>query len=58
MLLPNPLKYSVSFDQKKLTPYGRKIVNSILEKMRVSHNLTNSGYLEEINKTFSWEHNI
>jgi monofunctional glycosyltransferase len=41
MLLPSPRRYSISFRQEELTPYGRKTVDSILHKM------VKAGYLEE-----------
>jgi monofunctional glycosyltransferase len=58
MLLPNPLRYSVSYDKKKLTPYGRKIINSILEKMRFTNKLSLRNYRQELRGTFSWEKDI
>lgn len=58
MLLPNPLRYSVSYDKKKLTPYGRKIINSILEKMRFTKKLSVRNYKQELTGTFSWEKDI
>jgi monofunctional biosynthetic peptidoglycan transglycosylase len=33
MLLPSPTRYGQSFRKHELTPYSRKIVNSVLEKM-------------------------
>jgi len=33
MLLPSPKKYSVSFRARKLTPYARKTMSSIMNKM-------------------------
>jgi monofunctional biosynthetic peptidoglycan transglycosylase len=58
MLLPNPLRYSVSYDKKNLTPYGRKIINSILKKMRFTNKLSVRGYKQELNGVFSWEKDI
>ena len=40
MLLPSPKKYSISYRQHALTPYARKIVHSILNKMVQAHYLT------------------
>jgi monofunctional biosynthetic peptidoglycan transglycosylase len=33
MLLPSPKRYSISFRQKQLTPYARRIIRNILNKM-------------------------
>ena len=41
MLLPSPKRYSSSFRQKKLTPYARKIIHSILNKLEGARVLTN-----------------
>jgi monofunctional biosynthetic peptidoglycan transglycosylase len=41
MLLPNPKKYSQSFQNKELTPYAQRTINRILEKME------KGGYLSE-----------
>jgi len=48
MLLPSPKRYSVSFKKRVLTPYARKIIHSILNKMVMAH------YLSEEEKTAEW----
>ena len=42
MLLPSPKRYATSFRQGELTPYARKIIRSILNKMVIAHYLTPS----------------
>lgn len=55
MLLPNPRHYSVSYRQKKLTPYARETVDSILEKMRQAHYLTDEEAATLTAKPLSFE---
>jgi monofunctional glycosyltransferase len=55
MLLPSPLKYAVSFRNKKLTHFGKKMVNTILLKMRISRNITVEEYQNNIQRKFHWE---
>ncbi|NDG83425.1 MAG: hypothetical protein EBX52_00115 [Proteobacteria bacterium] len=40
MLLPSPKRYSVSFKKGELTPYARRIIRSILNKMVMARYLT------------------
>jgi monofunctional biosynthetic peptidoglycan transglycosylase len=40
MLLPSPKKYAISYRHGELTPYARKIIRSILNKMVMAHYLT------------------
>ena len=42
MLLPSPKRYASSYRQGELTPYARKIIHSILNKMVIAHYLTPS----------------
>jgi monofunctional glycosyltransferase len=55
MLLPSPIRYGKSFTEKKLTPYAKKTIESILGRM------ANEGYLsaeeleEQLPVEFSFE---
>jgi membrane peptidoglycan carboxypeptidase len=40
MLLPSPKKYAISYRHAELTPYARKIIRSILNKMVMGHFIT------------------
>ena len=40
MLLPSPKKYAISFRKGELTPYARRIIHSILNKMVMAHYLS------------------
>jgi monofunctional biosynthetic peptidoglycan transglycosylase len=40
MLLPSPKKYAISYRHGELTPYARKIIRSILNKMVMAHYLS------------------
>jgi monofunctional biosynthetic peptidoglycan transglycosylase len=48
MLLPSPKRYSVSFRQKQLTPYARRIIRNILNKM------VKGGYLTPEQRDQEW----
>lgn len=55
MLLPSPVKYSISFREKKLTEFANGQVNSILIKMRQAGILTREEQQAEAAKKFYWE---
>jgi monofunctional biosynthetic peptidoglycan transglycosylase len=55
MLLPSPKRYSQSYRSKELTPYARRIVRSILEKMVRANYLTTEEKVAEMTTPFSWE---
>lgn len=55
MLLPNPKKYSLSFRGKQLTPYAKKIIESILHKLSVTKYITHEEKIEAQKMPFSWE---
>lgn len=55
MLLPSPKKYAVSFRQHRMTPYARRIVRSILNKMVQAGYLTPEERDEEWKKPLSFE---
>ena len=57
MLLPSPKKYSISFRKKALTPYARKIVHTLLNKLVAANVLTPEQRDEEWKKPFSFETN-
>ncbi len=44
MLLPSPLKNNESFRLKELTPFGEKMVENILWKLKVDHELSQEDY--------------
>lgn len=55
-LLPNPKKYSQSFQKKKLTPFAGKTLRTILHKMLLGHKITEEEYAEAIARVpqFPW----
>ncbi len=55
MLLPSPIRYAQSFEDKKLTPFAQKIIKSILKKMVKAKFLSENDrkYFEQI--SFDWE---
>lgn len=48
MLLPSPKRYSVSYRNRELTPYARKIIRNILNKM------VKGGYLTPDQRDLEW----
>jgi len=40
MLLPSPKRYSISYKKGELTPYARRIIRSVLNKMVMAHYLS------------------
>ncbi|MDD4975556.1 MAG: transglycosylase domain-containing protein [Bacteriovorax sp.] len=57
MLLPSPVKYSKSFKNKSLTPFARRMIDSILLKMRQAGYISEEEYITQLNGRFSWEKN-
>lgn len=57
MLLPSPIKYSVSFKEKKLTEFASEQIDSILVKLRQAKILTEEQRQSELKKRFFWEMN-
>jgi len=55
MLLPSPIKYSISFKKKELTPFAKSIVNSILIKMRQAQVYDKDEWLRNSEQKFTWE---
>ena len=55
MLLPSPIKYSKSFRNKKLTRHAKRILNSILFKMKVAKVISRAEFERERALKFSWE---
>jgi monofunctional biosynthetic peptidoglycan transglycosylase len=55
MLLPSPIKYAKSFKNKSLTPFARRIVDSVLLKMRNAGNISEEEYNTQLESRFSWE---
>jgi len=55
-LLPNPKKYSQSFQKKKLTPFASKTLKTILHKMELGRKITEEEYALAISKIpeFPW----
>jgi monofunctional biosynthetic peptidoglycan transglycosylase len=57
MLLPSPIKYSVSFKEKRLTDFASEQIDSILIKLRQAKVLTEQQRQAELKKRFFWEMN-
>lgn len=55
MLLPNPVRYAQSFEDKKLTEYAEKTIRDIQEKMRVYLNKTPEEWSGEKNRPLRFE---
>ncbi|MDO9183184.1 MAG: transglycosylase domain-containing protein [Bacteriovorax sp.] len=55
MLLPSPVKYAKSFQKKSLTAFAKRIIDSILLKMRQAGYISESEYQEQLVSRFSWE---
>jgi monofunctional glycosyltransferase len=55
MLLPNPRRYSVSFDNRELTPFAKTIISDILHKMSVAKYITMEEEQIELISKFDWE---
>jgi monofunctional biosynthetic peptidoglycan transglycosylase len=58
MLLPSPKKYAISFRKHTLTPYARKIIRSVLNKMVKANYLTLAERDAEWIKPLSFEENF
>lgn len=58
MLLPSPKKYAISYRHGELTPYARKIIRSILNKLVMAHYLTPEERDKEWLTPLSFEKNI
>lgn len=55
MLLPSPVRYSVSFRSHRLTEYARDTVETILDKMQQARFLTVDQKMEELERPLSFE---
>lgn len=55
MLLPSPIKYFKSFKEKKLTPFAKERVASILDKLVIAKLLTKEQRQEMEQEFFDWE---
>lgn len=55
MLLPSPIRYAKSFKNKSLTPFAKRMIDSILLKMRQAGYISEEEYMNQMNSTFSWE---
>lgn len=55
MLLPSPKRYYVSFKKKKLTPFAKKRVESILIKMRMRKIISSEDFNLQMNTKLNWE---
>ena len=58
MLLPSPIKYSRSFKNHKLSDFAKRIVDSVLLKMKQAGAINESEYQEQLLGHFNWETNI
>lgn len=57
ILLPNPKKYSISFQRGSLSKFTRRSVNSMLRRLYRAGHLSFESYLEELYSNFWWERN-
>ncbi len=55
MLLPSPKRYSISFRKRELSPFARSIIASILEKLHVTHRLTDEEFTTELARPLNFE---
>lgn len=55
MLLPSPVKYSVSFRNKELTDFAHQQVTNILYKLRQAKIITEDERVASMQERFSWE---
>ena len=55
MLLPSPVKYSKSFQNRMLSPFASRIVNSVLLKMNQAGAISLDEYQNQLASTFFWE---
>lgn len=55
LLLPSPIRYYESFQNKKLTPFAALRIDEILVKMRVGKVLTMEEYQMWRSQKFTWE---
>ena len=55
MLLPSPVKYSKSFKNKSLTPFAKRIIDSVLLKMGQAGFISDEEYNSQLNSHFIWE---
>ena len=55
MLLPSPVKYSKSFQKKSLSAFAKRMIDSILLKMRQSGDISEDEYLMQLESRFAWE---
>ncbi len=55
MLLPSPVKYGTSFKKKKLTPFAKDVIDSILVKLRQAKVYDEEQRLLESQKLYYWE---
>ncbi|MFI5391267.1 MAG: biosynthetic peptidoglycan transglycosylase [Bacteriovoracales bacterium] len=55
ILLPNPKKYSISFQRGSLSKFTRRSVNSMLRRLYNSGHLSLESYLNELYSNFWWE---
>jgi monofunctional biosynthetic peptidoglycan transglycosylase len=58
MLLPSPKKYAISFRKKQLTPFARRIIRSVLNKMVMAHYLSSDERDQEWNSALSFESSV
>lgn len=56
MLLPSPVKYSISYRKGRLSDYAQKTIDKILIKLRQAKIITEQERLEELDDYLSFEH--
>jgi monofunctional biosynthetic peptidoglycan transglycosylase len=57
MLLPNPVKFSVSHKRHSLTGFAKRRIVHILRKMAISGKISQDQYYSYANSAFFWEYN-
>ncbi|TNE96250.1 MAG: monofunctional biosynthetic peptidoglycan transglycosylase [Deltaproteobacteria bacterium] len=55
MLLPNPKRHAESFRKKSLTPFAKKIVDDVLQKMKMAKFIDENELESQASQTFFWE---
>ncbi len=58
MLLPSPKRYGESFRKKQLTPFAKRVMRSILEKMTKAGFITKDQMARELKRDFGWEKRV
>ena len=55
MMLPSPQRYYISFEQRELSNFAKKLIDSILEKMHLAKVFSRQEMLKQKRLKFFWE---